>query len=416
MKPVAKLVRADLERLDSDDPLADFRAEFQLPAGVLYFDGNSLGAMPAAAGPLARRVIEQEWAEGLVRSWNDAGWFALPRRLGGKIAGLIGAKPAEVVVTDSTGIDLYKTLAAALQHRPDRRVIVMEGSNFPTDNYVVQGLIGQLGKNYEIRFAEADALAAAIDDAVAAICLTHVHYKSGRILDMAALTKAAHAVDAMAVWDLCHSAGAMSVDLDACQADFAVGCTYKYLNGGPGSPAFIFAAERHLDRCRQPLTGWWGHAEPFAFERDYRPAPGIGRMLSGTQPVLSLAVAEAGIDIVCRADMEAIRRKSVRMTDLLIGLVESRCAGLGLELVSPRDARVRASQVSFHHDSGLAVMQALISRGVIGDYRAPGNLRFGVTPLYLRYTDIWDAVEILHAVLGTGAWRQPEFNRPGPVT
>jgi len=413
---MAKLVRADLERLDRDDPLAGFRAEFRLPPGILYFDGNSLGAMPVAAGSLARRIVEQEWAEGLVRSWNDAGWFALPRRLGGKIAGLIGAKPAEVVVTDSTGIDLYKTVAAALQHRPDRRVIVMEGSNFPTDNYAVQGLLDQLGGDYEIRFAEADTLVAAIDDTVAAICLTHVHYKSGRILDMAALTKAAHAVDALAVWDLCHSAGAIPVDLNACQADYAVGCTYKYLNGGPGSPAFIFVAERHLDRCRQPLTGWWGHAEPFAFERDYRPAADIGRMLSGTQPVLSLAVAEAGIDIMCRADMAAIRHKSVRMTDLLIELVETRCAGLGLELVSPRAARTRGSQVSFHHDGGLAVMQALISRGLIGDYRAPGNLRFGIAPLYLRYTDIWDAVQILRTVLETEAWCRPEFNRPGPVT
>jgi len=416
MKPMQKIVRADLERLDCDDPLAGFRAQFVLPPGVLYFDGNSLGAMPATAGALARRIVEQEWAEGLIRSWNEAGWFALPRRLGSKIAGLIGAQSAEVVVTDSTGIDLYKTLAAALQHRPERRIIVMEGSNFPTDNYVVQGLVGQLGNNYEIRFAEADELAAAIDDTVAAICLTHVHYKSGRILDMAALTKAAHEAGAMAVWDLCHSAGAMPVDLNGCQADFAVGCTYKYLNGGPGSPAFIFVAERHQGQYNQPLTGWWGHAEPFSFERDYRPASDIRQMLSGTQPVLSLAVAEAGIDIMCRVDMGDVRAKSMRMTELFIDLVESLCAGLGLELVSPRDARIRASQVSFHHDGGLPVMQALISRGVIGDYRAPGNLRFGVTPLYLRYTDIWDAVEIMREVLETGIWRQPEFNNPGPVT
>lgn len=410
------IAREDLERLDREDPLAGFRAEFDLPPGILYFDGNSLGAMPVTAGQRARQVVEKEWAQGLITSWNQAGWFELPVRLGGKIAGLIGAQPDEVVVTDSTGIDLYKVLAAALQHCPDRRIIVMEGSNFPTDNYVVQGLVEQLDDGYEIRFAEAAELESAIDDEVAAICLTHVHYKSGRILDMAALTKVAHEVGAMAVWDLCHSVGAMPVDVNACDADFAVGCTYKYLNGGPGSPGFIFMAERHHDKFRQPLTGWWGHAEPFAFERDYRPAPGIRQMLSGTQPVLSLAVAEAGIDIMLRADIAAIREKSMRMTDLLIRLVESRCAGFGLELVSPRDARCRASQVSFHHDNGFPVMQALISRGVVGDYRAPGNLRFGVTPLYLRYTDVWDAVEILHDVLVTGDWQKSEFNTRGPVT
>ncbi len=353
MKPVNEMAREDQERLDRDDSLASFRAEFVLPQGVLYFDGNSLGAMPVAARQLARQVVEKEWAEGLVRSWNEAGWFDLPLRLGGKIASLIGAKPDEVVVTDSTGIDLYKALAAALEHRRERRIIVMEGDNFPTDNYVVQGLVGQLGDGYQIRFAEADELRSAIDEDVAAICLTHVHYKSGRVLDMAALTKLAHGVGAMAVWDLCHSVGAMGVDVNACDVDFAVGCTYKYLNGGPGSPAFIFVAARHLDQYRQPLTGWWGHREPFAFERDYRPAPGIRQMLGGTQPVLSLAVAEAGIDIMRRADMEAIREKSVRMTDLLIELVESRCGGHGMELVSPRDARSRASQVSFHHDNGL---------------------------------------------------------------
>jgi len=416
MEPVNEIAREYLERLDRDDPLAGFRTEFALPPGVIYLDGNSLGAMPGAAGQLARQVVEKDWAEGLVTSWNEAGWFGLPVRLGGKIAGLIGAEPDEVVVTDSTGIDLYKTLALALQHRPERRVIVMEGSNFPTDNYVAQGLVGQLGDGYTIRFAEAAELGSAIDGDVAVVCLTHVHYKSGRILDMAAITEAAHEHGAMAVWDLCHTAGAMPVDLNACHADFAVGCTYKYLNGGPGSPGFIFVAGRHLDKYQQPLTGWWGHAEPFAFDRDYRPAPGIRQLLSGTQPVLSLAVAEAGIDIMCRADMRAVRQKSMHMTDLLIELVENRCAGLGLELASPRDAASRGSQVSFHHESGLPVMQALISRGLIGDYRAPGNMRFGVTPLYLRYTDIWDAVEILWNVLETGVWREAEFNIRGPVT
>lgn len=408
--------RTDLELLDQEDPLAAFRDEFFLPDGIIYLDGNSLGAMPREAVQRARQVVEKEWAVGLIGSMNTAGWYALPVTLGRKIATLIGAKPNEVVLTDSTGINLYKVLAAAIQIQPERRVIVMEGSNFPTNNYMVQGLVAQLGDGYTIRFAEADEIMAAIDEDVAAICITHVHYKTNNILDMAAITERAHSVGAVAVWDLCHSAGAMPVDLNGCNVDFAVACTYKYLNGGPGSPALLFAAERHHGKYLQPLTGWFGHAEPFDFDRDYRPAADIRQMLSGTQPVVSLSLAEIGIDIMLRADLQAIREKSMRMTDLFIELVEQRCGDHEVALVSPRQAERRGSQVSLHHEEGYPIVRAMHDRGVIGDYRAPGIMRFGFAPLYIRYVDVWDAVDRLLDVLETGAWKKPEYRERAAVT
>jgi len=413
---MTNLTRNDLEQLDREDPLASFRDEFFLPDGITYFNGNSLGAMPLKAVQRARQVVEEEWATGLIGSMNSAGWFELPLTLGRKIAPLVGAKPNEVVITDSTGIDLYKVLAAALQIQPDRRVVVMEGSNFPTDNYMVQGLLAQLGDGYTIRYAEVDEIMAAIDEDVAAICITHVHYKTGHILDMAAITKRAHAVGAAAVWDLCHSAGALPVDLNACNVDFAVACTYKYLNGGPGSPAMLFAAERHHGKYQQPLTGWFGHAAPFDFEQDYRPAGDIRQMLSGTQPIVSLSLAEIGIDIMLRADMQEIRRKSMRMTDLFIDLVEQRCGVHGIKLASPREASSRGSQVSFSHPEAYPLVRALHDRGVICDYRSPGNMRFGFAPLYNSFVDIWDAVEQLHDILQSGAWNAAKYHERNVVT
>ena len=410
------LTRQHCTALDRDDPLASFRAEFSIPPGMIYLDGNSLGARPLATMERAREAVEEEWGRGLIKSWNAAGWFAKSEVLGDRIARLIGAAAGEVIMTDSTGVDLYKVLYAALQLRPERKVIVMEGSNFPTNNYMAQGLVQQLASGHEIRFAEGDAIAAAIDDSVAVVCLTHVHYKSGRVLDMAALTARAHAAGALAVWDLCHSAGAMPVELNACAVDFAVGCTYKYLNGGPGSPAFLFAATRHQGVARQPLTGWWGHADPFAFERDYRPSPGIRQMLSGTQCILSMCVAEVGIDMFLRADMQQLRAKSMALTDLFIELVETRCAGHGFRLVSPRESERRGSQVSFEHDQGYAIMQAVIAADVIGDFRAPANMRFGFAPLYVGYADVWDAVDRLHAIMDSGRWREPQYNVRHAVT
>ena len=415
----APSVATDLDairRLDRDDPLAAFRDEFELPADVIYLDGNSLGAIPKAAIEISRRTVEQEWSQGLVRSWNDAGWYELPRRLGAKIARLLGAEPGEVVMTDATGINLFKVLAAALPLRPERSVIVMEGSNFPTNNYSAQGLIHLLGDRHSIRFVEADGIADAIADDVAVACLTHAHYKFGHVLDMAAITARAHAAGALTVWDLCHSAGAMPVELNRCGADFAVGCTYKYLNGGPGAPAFLFVAERHHGQALQPLTGWWGHAEPFAFERDYRPAPGIAQMLSGTQPVISMAVAEAGLDIAARAPIHEVRDKSMRMGDLFLALVAKTCAAHGFRIACPQDAPLRGSQVSLSHPDANSIMRALIDRGVIGDFRAPDVLRFGLTPLYLRYGDVYHAVKVLQEVMDTEAWRRPEYAQRLAVT
>jgi len=413
---MANLTRKDLERLDQEDPLAPFLDEFFMPDGVIYLNGNSLGAMPKLAVERARRVVQVEWAEGLIGSMNTAGWYKLPQTLGQKIAPLVGAKPNEVVLTDSTGIVQYKALAAALQIQPDRRVIVMEGSNFPTDNYMAQGLVAHLDRGYTIRFAEADEILDAIDEDVAVICITHVHYKTGNILDMAAITKRAQSVGAAAVWDLCHSLGAMPVDLNACNVDFAVGCTYKYLNAGPGAPALLFAAERHHGKYFQPLTGWYGHAKPFNFERDYRPAPDARQMLSGTQPTVSLSLAEIGIDIALRADMNAIREKSKRLTGLFIELVEERCGDHGVSLVSPRDPERRGSQISFDHDDGYPIIRAMHDRGVICDYREPANMRFGFAPLYIRYVDVWDAVEQLRDILDSGSWNEEQYRKRAAVT
>ncbi len=413
---MTNVTRSDLQQLDHEDPLASFREEFLLPEGIIYLNGNSLGAMPREAVQRSRRVVEVEWAKGLIGSMNTAGWFELPLSLGRKIAALVGAAPNEVVITDSTGINLYKVLAAALQIQPSRRVIVMEGSNFPTDNYMVQGLLAQLGDGYTIRFAEADEIMAAIDADVAAVCMTHVHYKTSNILDMETITERAHAVAAVAIWDLCHSIGVMPIDLNACKVDFAVACTYKYLNGGPGSPAMIFAAEKHHGKYRQPLTGWFGHAAPFDFEQDYRPADGIRQMLSGTQPIVSMSLAEIGIDIALRADMQAVRAKSMRMTDLFIELVESRCSAFDVSVASPRDASQRGSQVSFYFADAYPLVRAMHDRGVSCDYRAPGMLRFGFAPLYNSYADVWNAVDILYHILQAGSWQDAQYQQRNLVT
>jgi kynureninase len=401
--------RTAAARLDRADPLARFRGAFVLPEGGIYLNGNSLGPLPRAAVADVARAVESQWGQGLVTSWNSAGWFDLPGALGGRIAGLIGAAPDEVVMTDSTGVNLFKATAAALALRPGRRVIVMEGSNFPTNNYVVQGLAAHLERGHEIRFAEKDAIAAAIDEDVAAVVLTQVHYKHAHILDMAAITERAHGAGALAVWDLCHSAGVLPVDLTAAGADFAVGCTYKYLNGGPGSPAFLHAAVRHHAAMRQPLTGWWGHDAPFAFDRDYRPASGIGRMLSGTQPILSMVGARAGIELAAEAGIEAARAKARALGDLFVAEVEERLGGAGFALISPRDGARRGGHVALDHEGGYPIMKALIAAGVVGDFRAPATLRFGFSPLYLRYVDVWDAVDALTRIMAEERWCAPEF-------
>jgi kynureninase len=399
--------REDCLEFDRNDALARLRDEFSLPPGLIYLDGNSLGARPRAALQRAREVVEQEWGTDLIKSWNKAGWFELPLVLGDKLAPLIGAGPGEVAVTDTTSINLFKALAAALHLQASepthagRKVIVTERSNFPTDVYIAQGLARWMDQGYELRLVDQpEDLESAIDADVAVVMLTHVNYRTGRLLDMSALTAHAHEQGALTVWDLAHSAGAVPVDLNASEADFAVGCTYKYLNGGPGSPAFIWVAPRHLGRFQHPLTGWWGHANPFAMQTDFEPSASIRAALCGTQPTLSLSLVECGLDIFAKTDMSAVRRKSLALTDLFIELVEQRCAAHPLELVTPRAHAMRGSHVSFTHPHGYAVVQALIDKGVIGDYREPQIMRFGFTPLYTRYVDVYDAVEILAGMLG----------------
>jgi len=408
--------RAACEAMDRADPLAPLRDRFDLPEGMLYLDGNSLGAMPKDASARAHDVVTREWGADLIKSWNSAGWFDLPVRLGDKLAPLIGAAPGEVVLCDSTSQNLFKVLSAAVALRPDRSVLILEGSNFPTNNYIAQGVAAATGGRVKVRLCEKDEIAEAIDEQTIAVAITHVHYKTGHIHDMAAITARAQNSGALAIWDLCHSAGAMPVDLNGCNADFAVGCTYKYLNGGPGSPAFLFAAKRHQGQALQPVTGWWGHAAPFAFEPGYRPQHDIRQFLIGTQPILSMTLVETGLDIHLSADMEMIRDKSMALTDLFIRLVEDRCAGHGFTLASPRDARARGSQVSFAHPDGYPIMRALIAAGVIGDFRAPDTVRFGFTPLYVGYADVWDAVDRLVAIMDGGVWKLPEHQVRDAVT
>jgi len=413
--------RDDALALDREDPLRSLRDQFALAPGVIYLDGNSLGVPPKAAAARAAAVIGGEWGEGLIRSWNTAGWFALPKRLGNKLAPLVGAGEDEVVVTDTISTNLFKILSAALRmanaRDPQRRVIVSERSNFPTDLYIAQGLIEQLDRGYELRLVDDPAeLATAIDANTAVAMITHVNYRTGYMHDMAAVTDLIHRAGALAVWDLAHSAGAVPVDLNGVGADYAVGCTYKYLNGGPGSPAFVWVPKRHQNAFSQPLSGWWGHKKPFDMNPAYQPDEGIGRFLCGTQPVVSMALVECGLDVFLQTDMAALRRKSLALSDLFIKLVETRCGKFPLQLVTPREHAQRGSQASFAHPNGYEVMQALIARGVIGDYREPHVLRFGFTPLYTRFADVWDAVEILRDVLESEAWRAPEFAERGAVT
>ncbi|MDI9913954.1 kynureninase [Rhodococcus sp. IEGM 1379] len=415
------LAQADCVQFDLDDPLRAFRDQFEIPEGVIYLDGNSLGAKPRSAAACAERVIRDEWGIGLIRSWNTAGWFDLPTRLGDKLAPLIGAGAGQVVVTDSTSINLFKALASALtiaeQNQPARRVIVSERDNFPTDLYIAEGIIGFLDRGYELRLIDDPAeLSNVVDSDTAVVMLSHANYRTGNLYDMSTVTAQVQERGALMIWDLAHSAGALEIDLVGSDADFAVGCTYKYLNGGPGSPAFIWVNERNLHLGQQPLSGWWGHARPFAMEPGYEAHSGIRRFLIGTQPMTSLSLVECGLDIALAADMGAVRRKSLALTDLFIDLVEQHCGEFDLKLITPRDHADRGSHVSFVHAEGYSIMKALISRGVIGDYREPGVLRFGITPLYVGYVDVWNAVDVLRDILENKAWDTAEFREREAVT
>ncbi len=418
------MTRDECVALDASDPLAVHRHAFALPPNTVYLDGNSLGALPRATAARIRTVVEDEWGQGLIGSWNNAQWIDLPRRVGAKISRLIGAEPREVLCADSTSVNLFKVLATALRLQPasgERKVIVSERSNFPTDLYIAQGLIDVLAQSHRLKLVEFDDVAGAIDQHTAVVMLTHVNFRTGAMHDMQSLTRRAHEAGTLTIWDLSHSAGAVPVALNTAGADFAIGCGYKYLNGGPGAPAFVFAASRHLnatedDVYAQPLAGWLGHRAPFEFDPNYRPAASIDRYAVGTPSIVALSALEVGVDSVLGAGIDALRAKSIALTQLFIRLVETLCSGQSLSLVSPRTAERRGSQLCFAHRHAYAVMQALIRRGVIGDYRAPDILRFGFAPLYVGYTDAWDAAQALHQVLANEEWQRDEFRTQAAVT
>jgi kynureninase len=415
-RPAGALNLAALESIDLGDPLRSMRDAFLLPGGVVYLDGNSLGAMPRQTPERLQQVAAGQWGQDLIASWTAHDWIGAPHRVGDKIARLIGAGPGEVAVSDSTSVNLFKLLAAACSMRPDRRIILSEPGNFPNDLYIAQGLQAISDGRLELRLAPRDRLEDAIDDQVAVVLLTHVHYKSAALHDMARITARAHAQGALTLWDLSHSTGAVAVDLTQAQADFAVGCGYKYLNGGPGAPAYLFVARRHQAAAVSPIAGWLGHARPFEFIDDYAPAPGIGRFLAGTPSILGIAALEVGVDLMLMADSNCLVDKSRSLSEGFIALVESRCAGQGLELVSPREPGARGSHVAYRHAHAYAVIQALIGRGVIGDFRAPDLMRFGFAALYNRHADSWHAVEALRDVLQTAAWDRPAFHQRLDVT
>jgi kynureninase len=398
--------------LDAADALRPCRDRFVLPEGVIYLDGNSLGALPKAAIARQRAVVEEEWGSELIRSWNTRGWIEAPQRIGAKIAALIGAKPNEVIVADSTSVNLFKLIVAAAALVPDRRQLLSEAGNFHTDLHIASGAAELAGLRLDV--VERDSLDSAIGGDTNLLLLTHVHFKAGFRFDMARVTARAKAAGATTLWDLSHSAGAVPLDLNRDGAELAVGCGYKYLNGGPGAPAFLYVAEPLQDRLLSPLRGWMGHSEPFAFTDDYRPAAGVDRFLAGTPPMLSLAALESGIESFEGIDMAAVWAKSIALFDLLARLVETHCPEL--TCISPNDPDRRGSHISFRHPNAFELCQALIADGVIGDFRAPDVVRFGLTPLYLGYEDVWLAVERMRAILGSGRWRDPQFAVRGKVT
>ncbi len=413
-RSMAALDPADL---DARDALAFHRERYIIPQGVIYLDGNSLGPASHAALTGLETAAKEEWAEGLIRSWNTAGWFDLSLATGNRIAPLIGAAAGQVVVCDTVTLNLYKVLHAALAMQAGRRVIVAEAGSFPTDLYIAEGVASTLpGVTIRLVGRDADTFEELIDEQTAVVLINHVDYRTGLLQDMARVTARAHKAGALVVWDLCHSAGALPIALDECKADFAVGCTYKYLNGGPGAQAFVYAAGRHHDKLKQPLSGWWGHARPFEFETSYAPSPGMRMFLTGTQGILSLRALAGALDNWKDVDLQALRHKSLQLTQYFMDLVAEQCAGFGLECITPRQDKLRGSQVSLRFEHAYPAMQALIARGVIGDFRAPDIMRFGFTPLYIGFADVSRAVAILKDILQTEAWKDPAFSTRASVT
>ena len=406
----------DTAALDAADDLRPFRKRFALPDATIYLDGNSLGCLPLDTGPRIAEVVSKEWGQDLIGSWNSAGWIDAPQRIGDKIARVVGASEGEVVACDSTSINVFKALCAALSVNPGRSTILSERGNFPTDIYMMQGLEALTGRRVSARFAESDEVLDAIENDTAAVLLTQVHYRTGRLRDMAATTAAAHAKSALVIWDLSHSAGAIPVDLNGAGADFAVGCGYKFLNGGPGAPGYIFVAKRHQDAAMPALSGWFGHARPFDFDDGYEAAPGITRFLVGTPPILGLAALEVGVDIMLEADMAHLRAKSIAMGELFAERMAPLCSRFGFSLVSPADPAERGSQISYAHPEAYPIVQALIAVGVVGDFRAPDVLRFGLTPLYTSFAEVEAAVAAISDVMEAGAWNRAEYKVRSAVT
>lgn len=408
------------QQWDAEDELANLKSQFDLPQGVIYLDGNSLGAKPIKAMDCAQQVINQQWGTDLINSWNKAGWWDLPVRLGNKIGQLVGARENETVVTDTTSMNLFKVLATAIgiqQQHPTRKTIIAERDSFPTDLYMIEGFMALINQGYKLQLIDQpEDLPQYLDEQTAVVVLSHVNYRTGYLHDMADVNQAAHAQGALIIWDLCHSIGAVPIDLNGSNSDFAIGCTYKYLNGGPGSPAMLWVHSRYQTAFNQPLSGWWGHAKPFAMDVSYTPADNVRRYLCGTQPIVSMSLVECGVDIFLQTDMQALRQKSLRLTDVLIQLLEQECAGYDLTLITPREHLHRGSHISVRHPHGYAIVQALIARGVIGDYREPEVIRLGVTPLYLSFCDIWQAVQHLKQVLVSQEWAQPQFQTRRQVT
>lgn len=408
------------QQWDAEDELANLKSQFDLPQGVIYLDGNSLGAKPIKAMDCAQQVINQQWGTDLINSWNKAGWWDLPIRLGNKIGQLVGALENETVVTDTTSMNLFKVLATAIgiqQQHPTRKTIIAERDSFPTDLYMIEGFMALINQGYKLQLIDQpEDLPQYLDEQTAVVVLSHVNYRTGYLHDMAAVNQQAHAQGALIIWDLCHSIGAVPIDLNGSNSDFAIGCTYKYLNGGPGSPAMLWVHSRYQTAFNQPLSGWWGHAKPFAMDVSYTPADNVRRYLCGTQPIVSMSLVECGVDIFLQTDMQALRQKSLRLTDVLIQLLEQECAGYDLTLITPREHLHRGSHISVRHPHGYAIVQALIARGVIGDYREPEVIRLGVTPLYLSFCDIWQAVQHLKQVLVSQEWAQPQFQTRQQVT
>lgn len=401
---------ADAERMDASDPLASYADRFSLPDGHVYLDGNSLGAAPKAALDEMDTAVRIEWADQLIASWSAAGWWDLGEALGDQVARLIGADPGTTVVCDTTTINIYKALHAAVALRPGRTKVLTERTGFPTDTYAAEGVVSTLdGVSLELVDVDDRAFVDGLDDSVAVVLINHIDYRTARLRDMAVLTEAVHSVGAVAVWDLCHSAGVYPVDLTRCEVDFAVGCTYKFLNGGPGAPAFISVAPRHLEVASSPLQGWWGHSDPFAMEETYRAHPGIRRFMVGTQPILSMRAIQASLDMYADVDLQAVRDKSTSLTELFIALVDQECGDHDLEVMSPRSAHERGAQVSLWCTDGRAIMSAMAAAGVHGGFRNPGVMRFGFAPLYISHGDVFEAVRRLKHILDTEEWRKPEF-------